>query len=376
MTKKNLYNNLIKHKAVIIAIIFIVLFFIFESIGIGLNNQNQKYKVIRNDQDSIILESQEQKESSNIISSDVFFALSSACLGIGLLSFAWELLMQKSWLEIVRENILDSLCKPEVAKYINDEWKLKVVNQLLNIISGETIGNTLFNEIKNNTFSESLLRENFTYNITLTDKDSNFYNASFYIQFDVFNINKDLSVRLAKQDNSLEIHNFYQSLVKNNDIYRYILYTSNTNIPTNCFEIEKCIISSNSATNETISLTPCYPATENIFEESISLIPNTADITTYKKICKSKSCKLTMKINTIIDKSWNYFPIMFGYPVKGFKTRFDIKDCNISEINIMEFFTSSDNFIRDESIHESITAAAGSIDNIILPDSGLVYVWK
>jgi len=376
--RNRLLDNLLNHKAILIALIFIILFMLFEIMGLSYQYSYDKSNTTLNTKNMSKEEYIAMIEENRIlkIKADLFLSLASTCISMGLLSFAWELVMQRSWLGMVREHILDSLSKPEVAEHLNYDWKLKIINQLLIGISGNYIGKTLFDEIKSDSFSELLMRKNFVYNITISDGNEDFYNARFYIHFTISKINTPLSIRFAKQNRSIEIHNYYQELFnEDDDIYRYILYTNKEKLPENSFEIERFVLSSSNK-QMNIIMEPIYPSKEKLTEESIILKVPKNDEITFKKICRNGDCELTIILNTIIDKSWGYFPIMFGYPVKKFSSRFDSQSKEISDINILEFFTSSGKFIRDESIHYDSIAAAGTLDDIILPDSGLVYVWK
>ena len=341
-------KSLINHKVFIISIIFIVLFFVFETLGIQHENNKNKFL------------------------SHIFIALASQCVGIGILSLIWELFIEKSWFKLVQNQISDTLTKPEVVEYLNDDYQIRMLEQLLLNISGQHIGKTVYKSIENNSFNENKMMKDFVYNISLTEKNDEFYNANFYIKFTTSEIPKDLSIRFTKLNSGLEIHNFYQDLVKTHtDIYRYILLSGYENLPDKCFLITECKIKSN---NLEVKLNPIYP--DNLLEESIKLKPNQGDKSKFNKICKSKNCEIAIYINTIIDKNWNYFPIMFGYPVNKFNTRLDASNVGISQIDILEFFTSSGDFLRDEGIIGDVIAASGRLDEIMLPDSGLVYVWK
>lgn len=353
MNKKNrdkenwAHKIYVKHKAMFISIILIALFFIFEYLGICLKDE---CKVL----------------------SDIFLALAAQCMGIGALAVIWELFMETSWLKIIRNHILNTITTPEVAEYLETDWQTKILRQLLLSIAGNHIGSTVYKGIENDSFNEEKMRKDFIYNISLAEKDEHFYNAQFYIKFTTSEIRKNFSIRFSKLNNSLEIHNYYQNLVKNNsDIYRYILLSEQEELPDDCFSVMECKIKSN---NLEVELNPIYP--KNLLNNSIELKPQKEDSKNFKKICKKKNCEIMIRINTIIDKRWNYFPIMFGYPVSKFSTRLDAGNTDISQIDMLEFFTSVGNFIRNEGINENIVAAAGKLEEIMLPDSGLVYVWK
>lgn len=307
---------------------------------------------------------------------ELFKSLGSTLISIGIISVLWELISKRSWLKETRKYYYATITKPKSIQFLTENLRFKMIKNLLYSFSGEQLGNMLSKKIKQKVFSEKLTRYNFIYNITLQNDTTNndFYKATFFIDFWINNISFPFNIRVLINNDAMKIHENYKSLSKKykDDIYRYILFTKATSFPDPIIKISKCVIKNN--------LGDINPQIGGIDTDNdtkyIQLSLSKKDKATYKKI-KTQKVRIQITIETWIDKEWSYFPIMFGYPVCNFETRLDFID-NKHEINIIELFTASKEFQRSDNTisNDNFASTGGKLNGTILPDSGLIYIWR
>jgi len=295
----------------------------------------------------------------------------------------WNENVRKSWKEEVRENILQSLCEPETVNRYALAWQKDVMQKLLCNFSGEKIGKKIYENFNEKLFELKHMRERFDYTVNLTDGITpGFYNANFHIEYRTHFTKSQFNVRMKVNNDSMNIHDNYQSLFTKHmdDIYRYILFIGNKGDEDtlgDLMSVSKCIISLPNDPENNIELISSSLADDVDGTKYISLYVPDEQKTKFENFFEGKICDIYLEVNSFVDKSWCYFPIVFLYPIEGFRTRFEIFNSpNQHDIKIVNFFTPAADFKRSTNISSTASAAGGETDDIILPGGGVAYVWK
>jgi hypothetical protein len=91
----------------------------------------------------------------------------------------------------------------------------------------------------------------------------------------------------------------------------------------------------------------------------------------FLSLVEKEDYTIKLKIFTYIDKDFNFFPMMFGYPIKNFETNMEIKSDKVNNINIVPFFNTNAVFKR-EDVSTSTNFVKGGIEHLTLSDSALI----
>lgn len=323
----------------------------------------------------------------------ILWTFGGTMVAAGVIGLAWDVWLNLSWLSFVREEIVRAITNPTALSELKRRTNREVLEQSLHNVLGPDIGGALFHGTQQMAKKPRMVRSDFSYYIKLSPisapHDQHYLKAEFTISFTVRKLAKDLSIAFSRVSDSLEFHSRYQTLVEKGPgaIYRYVLLSDKPVTSDDLFKIQVCRVSSCGNSSDVVDL-EVKPEDSIVADgQSFELTAPKAQQGLFKRI-SGGPCRIDLSITTVVDKNRSEFPICFGYPVRVFRSRLDARDINASYVDILEFFTSSQRFRREElavlsngssgnqSAHQSSAIASGVLDDLILPDSGLTYVWR
>ena len=321
------------------------------------------------------------------IMAELLIALGGALFTIFAISLIWELFVRRSWLREMRHYIFRALCSPQARRYSDTtDWQLEILHQIMTNLSEKRVSDLLHLRFKAGTFSPEKSRKNLHYEAILSDMQqsdenyaalaSRFFNAHFEIKFSAVITESDSlrKVRLLFRNNSSDISDlYYQALEEyDGDIYRYILLTNCENdfASTPAIKVVSCkIVHKRKVLN--------YSVKQSDKELGVILLTIHENLKSVFKECVGDECEISLVIETFVDKQYPFYPMMFGYPVDTFITKFSINSNDVSGVSLVPFFISDESFIHDSTgTHQGTSWASGHINGLSLPNSSLVYVWN
>lgn len=306
----------------------------------------------------------------------VLTSLGGTLVGIGLVSMAWDLWVNRNWMKSIRDAVLhtvsgDVQVDPRQAR----ETLLK---RTLTSMHGPALGAALFAQSRE--ISSREVRSDFIYDVELTGRDGGYISAEFRLVFKLPYLPEHPRVTFACVSNSLDFHNRYQQLVSNNPetLYRYVLVVDDDpRIGVPPFSVVDFSVTSRRGAMRFDQRQST--SSQGGHERHVDFDIQRASKRLWKQ-ARNEPCEVELHIQTVIDGSRNDFPICFGYPVDGFRSRLDASAISANSVDVLEFFTSSMPFRREDSQRghpaHSRGWASGRLDGLILPDSGLTYVWQ
>lgn len=302
------------------------------------------------------------------------FSISGTLFSLGAITLAWELISRRTWLDFVKSALSDLFVDPTFS-FTLSEWRERSLEAILIARHGPDLGEAVFREVKSSALHPTLMKKDFSYDITLSPLkgSSDFYAANFSLRFTVPSLTDTPVVLFTRQADSSILRDTYETLVKDEDvIYRYLLHTAHDCDLENHFRVLSASIEGSRGT-PSLDLTPVPAASAN-GEYRLLLQPQANCRRSFKQMVRGE-CTLSLGIETVVDAAKSELPIFLGYPVKKFSSRLDARQIGASVVDVFEFFTAPTPYRRDNHIGTS-GIAAGHLDDVILPDSGLAYVWR
>lgn len=309
--------------------------------------------------------------------SNLLVAVGGSCLAIGVISIGWEVVVNTAWLRLVREEIIHALTKPGLVTSISRRSDL--LASLLVSFHGKELGRAMLRESETMLEKAPDLRQDFTYNIRLSERDASYVAATFYIAFTLPRLPKRSCISFVQLRDSLEFHERYQQLLASDpsSIYRYILLSDQIGAPQELFLVESATVESTRRSPNISTSLVAVERSSDAGHHILELRSDDADRSLLREISHAE-CRVTLRISTVVDARRSEFPILFGYPVKTFRSMMDASGLGAVSVDVLEFFTSPKRFRREDGTSgaESPNVVTGLLDDVILPDSGLTYIWR
>lgn len=310
---------------------------------------------------------------------DFAVSVGNSLLSIGLIAIVWDLWMRRSWVDLVRDELTAILIQPDMVQKLSKERNTLLLGALLTEHHGPELGEALFHQSLYMGHDARATKTSFIYNIDLSAGTTSFHCATLYISFNLTSLPAEPRVHFAQIVDSLKLHSQYEHLLDadSDAIYRYILQADSRASPDSDFTIREATVRGVSA-RRTLTFevdTLVNPATGSAAH---TLRPRKTDRQEFKAVRKGP-CHVTLKIDTVVDARRNVFPIWFGYPVKDFQSSISARDIDATKVDVLQFFSSSARYERlDPEVAGSRErlSVSGKLEGLVLPDSGLTYLWR
>lgn len=308
------------------------------------------------------------------------FSLGTTLVSLGTIAIAWDIWLHTTWVALVRDEIIGAITRSSTAKRLRKNYRAKILREILEDEHGSEVGQAMFRESLSISKSTQAMRSDFIYNIRLSPLNSEFHRARFLLEFTISRLPRKLRVLFSHVRDSLDFHARYQQVTNRcpDAIYRYVLH-STTAPGRDCFIIEKAWVSYDG------NQTELYPEVGRTDDEGTEFLLKATTSTGEKTIYRQSVSPVTihLEISTVVDARRNEFPIWLAYPVKDFRSRMDASGIGVTEVDVLEFFTSAQRFRREDLTGDcgepesaGLVTASGRLEDLILPNSGLTYIWR
>lgn len=319
----------------------------------------------------------------------VLAALGASFLGIAIIALAWDLWIHLSWLRVVRDEVVSALVDPVTARRVGTDLQARILEQVLEDRHGSEVGRALLGESEKLREANRGLRRDFVYNIQLAPGDRpGFHRAEFRVSFTVLMLATPPVVAFSQVRDTLDFHSRYEEHTDNSPhtIYRYILHSSEPCDPHLSFQVLDAAVASPTDQSGRVKLFPSQVDTRDPESISFELKPRKQDKKQFR-LLSLEECRITLGIRTVVDARRAEFPIWLAYPVKKFRSRMDISGIGAAEVDVLEFFTAATRYEREDMItgttpeiegsnQADLASASGFLNDLILPNSGLTYIWR
>jgi hypothetical protein len=390
--RQSLWQRIVRYKTIIISIAICILGVIFmliaSSLATGRTYTELLVDLTRSGIDPGVAKTKLDEIANGPYATIVLWSIGGTLVSIGMIALAWDVWLHHSWLNLVREELVSALVNPETLRRIRKNRRVKLLEELLSVRHGSELGRALFRESCAMEQSARMMRKDFLYNIEVSPGTKQHHRANFLISFTVPRLQQPTTVYFSQVRDSLDFHARYQELIDSSPgaIYRYVLLSPTAIAHTQSFDISAARVES-IASDDRFVLLKSRLGIQNELGTEFILEPTSKERRRLKSICEEE-CRVTLAISTVVDSTRNEFPIWLGYPVKNFRSRI-VARAIATEVDVLEFFTSSSRFRREDvdyntpdmkpqaqNADESVVWASGVLNDLILPNSGLTYIWR
>jgi hypothetical protein len=206
-------------------------------------------------------------------------------------------------------------------------------------------------------------KKDFKYHVTIENSDDvRAYPAQFKISFSSKIPSGPLVIEAHRAEN--RFHDKYIKLNKNPaSVYRYLIKFPDTEKFKNDdfsvlkFQINDSILSAPNITHQDDKI---------IYEYEIP-----------QSVIVGEEADFIISIKTVLPAKQNEFTMIFGYPVNGIDTSFQLPKGLCSNIDVVDTLTSMRSTIKDKiSLDKAIVGATVAKAGWIIPESAITYVWS
>jgi hypothetical protein len=389
-----LWRKLVEHKVALISIVTLATGIVLMLVADSSVSQSEAYSRALG---TLIDQGQSPSDARNILDSlvrdsgwaTILWNISGTLVSIGLIALAWDLWLNLSWINLLREELYSTLARPSSIRRVRRSRQGRLLSELLNVYHGNDVGSAMYAESQAMRRGARMLRKDFLYNIEISKLNEHFHRADLHISFVLPKVDPAFTVQFSRVRDSLDFHSRYQDLVDSapRAIYRYVLHSAvappidETSFTVTQARVESC------ESGRTIDLTVRSVTPMGDQSAEFQLCPTGGNKGLLRKICANE-CRVTLTIRTLVDAGRTEFPIWLGYPVREFRSRIVTRSIGAREVDVLEFFSSNTRYRREDfetepagppswkELGHGTAMASGVLDDLILPNSGLTYVWR
>lgn len=315
--------------------------------------------------------------ATGAVPSVVLTNLGGNLIGIGVIAVGWDLWLNFSWIRLVREELFAILANADAIQNVRPERQQELLEGLLIARHGKELGEALHKEGELMHQGARMMRSDFVYNIAIEPLNAHHHQAQFFIQFTLREVKLPIKIHFSQVNDGLEFHGKYEDLLNAspNALYRYVLL-SNKQALSHSFTVVSADVQ---GSGESVTLVASSPSIGPLGQE-FELKPDQDKKKLLNKIVAGE-IRVTLRILTIVDIDRKEFPIWLGYPVREFRSHLTMQGVGVTEVDVLEFFTSFSRFKREDIPQNQQLAgpnvsASGALKDLIFPNSGLTYVWR
>lgn len=316
----------------------------------------------------------------------IISAIGGTLVSIGLVALAWEILLNRAWLQTIKSELAEALADPEAIRNIAKRKQGVVLKQILLDYHGKELGEALFGQIESLKQDSRGIRKDFSYQVLIYPGSKEHHRARFKISFVVPRLPAKPRLAFAQVVDSLDLYTKYDALIESSpdSIYRYILQSSTRVNPEVDFVIDNVRIETVVGNKMCIDLHSTVVSDEITDSVTFQLKPSTTDQLAFRALRKGE-CRVTLDISTVVDAQRSEFPIWLGYPVRDFRSQIVVQAIGAQHVDVLQFFSSSARYRREDvrvqhqnqaNSPANSAVASGVLEGLVLPNSGLTYIWR